>query len=179
MMVRLATASDAEAVAAVLSEAARWLERTAKWNDWPLRYPVGRLMPFIQRNELYVAWSTVDDSAMGTFVLQWSDERFWGIRPPDAGYLHRVAVAPRFSGHGIGEAMIRWAAGEVTRRGRRFLRLDCPAANQALQAYYERLGFVRRGEAQGRNGYRGIRYESTTQGLFAAGPIEVEAAVDS
>jgi len=166
MIVRLATDSDANNAADLIGKAARWLDATSKWNDWPHDFPAEQLEAAISNNELYVTQSCSDGPLIGTFTLQWSDERFWGIRPADAGYLHRVAVAPGSMGRRVGECMIRWAAAEIDQRRRRYLRLDCAAENEQLQAYYERLGFAIKGERVGRSGYRGTLFEIEARSLL-------------
>jgi ribosomal protein S18 acetylase RimI-like enzyme len=166
--IRQAVSDDSPKVAELLGDVAQWLERTSKWNDWPKRYPVEQVLTAVEKNELFIAEYTRDGAIAGTFTLQWNDERFWGSRPPDAGYIHRVAVVPHLIGQGIGTLMIRWCGSEVGRRDRRYLRLDCPAENARLQAYYEGLGFLRKGEQSGRHGYRGVLYEVDIRELSSA-----------
>jgi ribosomal protein S18 acetylase RimI-like enzyme len=86
-----------------------------------------------------------DDDIVGTVSIQWEDERFWGVQPPTAGYIHRLAVKDRFHKLGIGERIINWAAGQVAAVGRTALRLDCDEKNFRLCKYYEGLGFIKVG----------------------------------
>jgi GNAT superfamily N-acetyltransferase len=83
-----------------------------------------------------------EGAAVATLTLSWSDV-LW---PDDgrAGYLHRFAT--RQAGTGLGAALLHWATDAVRARGRDRLRLDCPAENGALRGYYERAGFVHRGD---------------------------------
>jgi protein-tyrosine phosphatase len=78
---------------------------------------------------------------VATVALSWSDPMFWGPRPPDAGYVHRVAVSSAFTALGLGSRILDWAAGRVVDQGRSWLRLDCAADNTSLRAYYEARGF--------------------------------------
>lgn len=70
------------------------------------------------------------------------------MRPDDAGYVHALAVRRELAGRGFGERLLEWAEERVAAAGREFLRLDCRSDNPVLQAYYERLGFERQGEAR-------------------------------
>ena len=63
--------------------------------------------------------------------------------------MHRLVVRRDRAGAGLGAAMLDWAAGQVSAAGRGWLRLDVSADNVALCAYYERLGFEHRGDAEG------------------------------
>ena len=102
------------------------------------------------------------DDIIGTFSLQWEDEGNWGPMPPDAGYLHSLAIKDDFHGQNIGVKAIDLAAQEVAKKGRKFLRLDCPAANKSLCAYYENQGFTKVAERlipQYGHGYVAALYE--------------------
>lgn len=84
-----------------------------------------------------------DNKPVATFSISWEDEKMWGKRPPDAGYLHRLAVKSDHHGRGLGEEAIKAAEGIVKNKGRQYLRLDCLAANEKLCEYYEKQGFAR------------------------------------
>ena len=140
---RRATADDLPAVVDILADATAWLEARGidQWHDYPNR--AAHIAGRIARGEMWLGW--LRDESIATIALQWMDEETWGPRPPDAGYVHSLAVRRACSGHGIGRALLDWAAGEVARAGRRLLRLDCVAHNAALRAYYESAGFTVRG----------------------------------
>lgn len=139
-----ARASDLDVVMRVLNEAAQWvLDRGAEgWR--PGQWRRERLLEAIERGETFIAFR--DGNVVGTITLQWSDELFWSGAPPDAGYVHRLAVMAEAHGIGVGRAMIEWAARMSLTRDRVFLRLDCPCENAALRSYYEGLRFRPRGE---------------------------------
>jgi ribosomal protein S18 acetylase RimI-like enzyme len=61
--------------------------------------------------------------------------------PGSALYLGRFAVDRRFAGLGVGSWLIREAAEEAGRRGKRFVRLDAWTTNSRLHDYYRRQGF--------------------------------------
>jgi ribosomal protein S18 acetylase RimI-like enzyme len=140
-----AGARDVDEVVEILSEAARWL--LARGIDqWPDPFPRERIAGLAERGELYVA--RLDGETVATLALLWSDPTFWGEQPPDAGYVHSLAVRRSHAGSGLGTRLLDWAEDEVATAGRRFLRLDCKADNAGLRAYYERHGFELRGEVE-------------------------------
>lgn len=142
-----AEGSDADALLALLEEAARWL--TARGIDqWrPGIFARGPLLDEIAAGERFVArW---DGVLAGTLRLCWDDPATWGTQPPDAGYVHGLAVARTFAGRALGRALLDWAARAAADAGKTTLRLDCVAHNAPLRAYYQRAGFTVCGEVDG------------------------------
>ena len=139
--VRRAEPDDLDDVVAILSEAARWLlgRGIEQWLD---PFPRDRVERLVERGEFYVA--RVDGKAVATLALLWDDPHFWGEQPPVAGYVHAIAVRREFAG--LGPKLLDWAAARVREARRDFLRLDCLSENTALRSYYERHGFVHRGD---------------------------------
>ncbi|HKF74893.1 MAG TPA: GNAT family N-acetyltransferase [Candidatus Dormibacteraeota bacterium] len=140
---RRAGENDVEEVAAILEEAAAWL-RSRGIDQWPARWPRSWLAARIREAECYLALR--DGRAAGTLSLQRSDLPIWGERPPDALYVHRLAVRRRDAG--LGRRLLTWAEQAAAATGRRYLRLDCLAENRQLTAYYERAGYCHRGEVR-------------------------------
>jgi hypothetical protein len=124
MKVGQARSDELGEVLAVLSESARWL-RSRGIEQWPDPFPADRVEPSIARGETYLV--RVGGAVAGTITLRWADAAFWGEQPPVAGYVHAVAVRREYAGLGP-------------------KRLDCLSSNSALRAYYERHGFVHRGD---------------------------------
>ena len=143
MNIRLARPADVSAVAAILDDATAFV-RTLGFEQWPVPFPQEELEGRIAHDELYLV--EVDGRIVGTFTLLWDDPFFWGERPPDAAYLHKVAVLREFAGRGIGAGAIEWIDDHVANRGREFIRLDCQRDIPGIRRYYERLGFELKGE---------------------------------
>src|SRR5437879_4174303 len=139
--VKMAHKEQAQAVAAIRTSAAKWLEDHHKLNDWPIPYPINSILEAISAKVIYVAHMPPDSSLVATITLQWSDANNWGRKPPDAGYVHGLAVLPELMGRGIGTAMLDWADQKILARSRQYLRLDCFFENLELRNYYESLGF--------------------------------------
>jgi GNAT superfamily N-acetyltransferase len=132
--VRAAGPDDVEAVAEILDEG----------KVWPRPFPRDELAERIDRDELFVV--DVDGEPAATFTLLWDDPSFWGERPPDAAYLHKLAVRSPFRGRGLGAHIVEWADRRAAEAGRAYLRLDCLRDDPGIRGYYERLGFEHRGD---------------------------------
>ncbi|HEX5570321.1 MAG TPA: GNAT family N-acetyltransferase [Ktedonobacterales bacterium] len=143
-----ATEADAATLVALYDEASAWLMARGL-RQWPPGWWTEAVAVREMRagHELYLAWRA--GQPVGKLTLQWDDPETWGEQPPDAGYIHGLCVSRTAAELGLGAALLDWAGQRVRTRGRRWLRLDCMAANPRLRAYYERLGFVYRGIGDG------------------------------
>jgi GNAT superfamily N-acetyltransferase len=94
-------------------------------------------------DEMYVARH--EGRPVAKLSLQWSDD-LWHDLPAEAGYVHGLATHRDFAGLGVGLALLRWAEDAVVAAGKLYVRLDCNADNPPLRAYYERAGYVHRGD---------------------------------
>jgi len=141
--VRRCQAEDVSVVAALLDEATAWVGERG-YEQWPLPFPREQIAAAIERGEVYVA--ELDGDAVATVTLLWDDPAYWGERPADAAYVHKLAVRRACAGQRIGTAIVEWADATAATSGRRFLRLDCLRDNPGIRSYYERLGFEHRGD---------------------------------
>jgi ribosomal protein S18 acetylase RimI-like enzyme len=141
--VREAGSADLDVVLSILEEAARWLvcRGIDQWR--PGSFSRQRIAARIERGEMYLA--ELAGYPVGTFALQWSDEETWGDVPDDAGYVHGLAIRRDFAVRGLGREVLRRAENLAVASGKKYLRLDCMAENNALNEYYERAGFGYRG----------------------------------
>lgn len=132
---------DAPAVHAVLSDAVAGLaaRRSPLWQEG---IGTAEVRQAIDDHEVWLARDEFG-TPVGTLRLQAEDEPFWGPRPDDALYLHRLAV--RASHRGLGRLLLSWTELRAATAGRSFLRLDCAADEPELCGYYEQAGYTRRG----------------------------------
>jgi GNAT superfamily N-acetyltransferase len=137
-------------VAALLDEATAWVGERG-YAQWPLPFPPEQIAAAIERGEVYVA--ELAGEPVATVTLLWDDPMYWGERPPDAAYVHKLAVRRACAGRRIGSAIVEWADATAAAAGREFLRLDCLGDNPGIRTYYEQLGFEHRGDLvlDGRN----------------------------
>jgi ribosomal protein S18 acetylase RimI-like enzyme len=143
--VRPATDADVPAAAEILDEATRFVQTKGR-DQWPVPFPQEELRERVDREELYVV--ELDGALAATFTLLLDDPFFWGERPPDAVYLHKLAVRRAFAGRRLGERIVEWIAAVAAARGREFVRLDCQRDLPGIRSYYERLGFELVGEKE-------------------------------
>ena len=136
---RTAHLPDLPAVEELLTEGAAWAKARGVVGFWPVPFPRERILPSLRRGETVVLEE--DGELVGTLALSREDPDYWGVQPPVAGYVHRVAVRADRRGAGLGQTMLAWAATRVRRWGRPLLRLDTLASATPLVRYYERLGF--------------------------------------
>jgi len=141
--VRRCQAEDVFVVAALLDEATAWVGERG-YEQWPFPFPREQIAAGIDRGEVYVA--ELDGDAVATVTLLWDDPTYWGERPADAAYVHKLAVRRACAGQRIGTAIVEWADETAATSGRRFLRLDCLRDNPGIRMYYEGLGFEHRGD---------------------------------
>jgi ribosomal protein S18 acetylase RimI-like enzyme len=141
--VRRCQAQDVAVVARLLDEATVWVGERG-YEQWPLPFPRDELEGAVERGEVYAA--EVDGETVATVTLLWNDPLYWGDRPPDAAYVHKLAVRRACAGRRIGSAIVEWADATAAAAGRAFLRLDCLADNPGIRGYYEQLGFEHRGD---------------------------------
>ncbi len=141
LRVRPAGASDLPVALQILTQAAEWEASRGMVSPWPVPFPEDRVRPSLERGELFLA-EGADGQSIATVTLQWEDPPFWGERPPDAGYIHRLAVRREFGGRGAGYAILRWAEDQVRAKGRQWLRLDTLTARERLHEYYQDFGFL-------------------------------------
>jgi GNAT superfamily N-acetyltransferase len=140
LRIRQATPLEAEVVADILNEAARWLIQKGKplWQEDELALERNR--PDVMAGLFFLAeWS--GDFA-GTMKFQLDDAVTWPDAPQqDAAYVHRLAVRRRYAGTGLSTMLLRWAVERTRALDRRYLRLDCDAWRVRLRTIYGQFGF--------------------------------------
>jgi GNAT superfamily N-acetyltransferase len=152
--IRVAGTEDLNVVATVLEDAGRFVHSLGiqAWPSGTFTEQDGwgrqQLQDALRVAGLFLA--EVDGEPAATVSLFEVDERFWAGAALDALYIHKLAVARRFAGLGLGRAIVEWSAVRARAAGKRFLRLDCPRDDDVLRRYYERAGFVHRGDLTSR-----------------------------
>jgi protein-tyrosine phosphatase len=135
---RRASISDVDVVVELLSGAARWM-LDAGIRQWPDPFPREIIEGSIDRRETFLAFAR--GQVVGSIALYEEDPNWWGDRPPDALYVHRLVVSLDARGQQIGAQLLDWAVSRVAAAGRAWLRLDCGTDNLRMRKYYEDLGF--------------------------------------
>lgn len=139
--VRKATLADIDDLVQITKEAHQFklAQGDMAWETKP--FTRGDIRHSIQRGTSYIVES--DGQPAGRVVLTWEDEKAWSNKGKDrqAGYIHALAVRDAFRGQHLGEEIVDWCCEQIRMVGRQYARLDCPAGNKKLCAYYERQGF--------------------------------------
>lgn len=150
------TLEDSEEVHRLVREAADWLREskdTDQWAEpWPdqagqrerIRADLNKGKTWLLRDGLTVAGTITIDTEEPVDA----DERpVWPAHksPERAIYVRRVIVGRRYSGIGLGAAMLDWAAEAATEEYQAtLLRIDVWTTNRGLHEYYEGQFFARR-----------------------------------
>lgn len=137
--IKTAEPTDLPLVLAILNELSAWGISKGIDMHWPESWPEDFISAKVNAGEMFLAY--LDGEPVATLALQWSDEEAWGDQPPDAGYIHHLAVRRSGAGQGIGRKLLDWAADRAVKQGKRYLRLDCLASNSTLRQYYQDAGF--------------------------------------
>ncbi len=139
--IRQAIADDAPAVAAILVEAAQWVEEhdgTTMWVEGELTDD--RVASEVEAGLFFVA--ECDGDIAGAVRFQLEDQLFWPeLDTGDSAFVHRLAVRRSYAGQGVSTALLQWAADSARSLGKRYLRLDCDADRPRLRNVYEGFGF--------------------------------------
>lgn len=146
LTIRRAGPADVDALVAISEDTMRWaFERGFRPNGPPdtLRTDAESRLAL---HEVYLA--SLGDAPASTLTLAWDDYAAWSDLPGDAGYVYVFAAARVCAGHGVGRALLRWAEEYAALAGKAALRLECRADVPGLRAYYERAGYLYRGEVR-------------------------------
>lgn len=135
---------ETDIVVGLLTEAALWLQSRGlpTWNPDTL---LALMSAAVQRGEVYLA--RINDQPVGTVSIQWSDPMYWGERPDDAGYIHKLAITRAAAGQRIGVQLLSRAERLIADQERPIARLDCHAENPTINRFYQAVGYQLRGNA--------------------------------
>jgi ribosomal protein S18 acetylase RimI-like enzyme len=163
LAIRAAQSADLVEVVAIEEDATAWLRGRGIEPGHPPRPLREIVAERIACGQMFVA--LVSGQPAANIALTTAD-KLWDDLPGDALYVHGLMVRRAFAGREIGLALLRWAAAQAAEMGKPLLRLDCDADNPALRAYYERAGFVQRGEVTLSHRVA-ARYELTAEDIEA------------
>lgn len=143
---RLATQNDVPTLVNLRAEASRWLANIGI-DQWAHHWPdTDTMLENIRRSiTAGETWCVDHDGrVIATIALDHS------VRPglwttdeltEPARYAHRLIVTRDYSGTGLGAELLDWAGSQAAHAGATWLRIDVWTDNNALQRYYQQLGF--------------------------------------
>jgi ribosomal protein S18 acetylase RimI-like enzyme len=150
-----ARGGDAEPLAELRDEAARWLLARG-YQQWEVgEYTAAQFAEAIERDEVLVVRE--GGRVVASLTIVDDDPFVWsGLTRADAAYVHRLVVARSHAGRGWGQAVLAAAEERLRQRCRTVVRLDYVASNDKLGELYRRLGYreVARREFPERPGIR-------------------------
>lgn len=155
LALRPATPGDLHEVWRLSREAARWLRSSKDTDQWATPWPDRarrreRLLNDLVKGKTWLLWDGTTPAATITVDTEEpvaaNDQPVWPDykRHEPALYVRRVIVSRRYAGHGLGAALLDWAA-DVAKRDYEApsIRVDVWTTNVQLHAYYERQRFTR------------------------------------
>ncbi|MGW0532897.1 GNAT family N-acetyltransferase [Streptomyces sp. NPDC003032] len=160
LTIRSADETDTTTLANLYDGAARWMLEHGidQWKPGDKDERHFRRLITSGAEEVWLAHE--GDEVVGAYEVWWDDVAAWGVREPDAGYVHRLMVR-RGARPGTGRAMLARAERRIAEAGRELCRLDCVSANPRLRAYYEGAGYTVVGELTGKVAADGSTYGVT------------------
>ncbi len=98
---------ELDTVLDILRQAANWLlsKGIDQWR--PESFSSNFIAEKIRLGEVYLAKQ--NHQPIATITLQWSDRFFWMEDDTDAGYVHKLAIKPAYTGTGLGRRHLEWA----------------------------------------------------------------------
>ena len=146
--IRKGSCDDVPVVLGLLDGAVEWLVSQGRTRQWGTE-PWSARPRAVEAVHRYVAAGTpwiaeVDGVPAGTLTLSAAPGDYIAAVDEPERYIHLFAADHRFTGRGVGAALLAHAAEETRRAGVSLLRVDCYAGDGGkLVAYYERHGFTR------------------------------------
>ncbi|MGD6793121.1 GNAT family N-acetyltransferase [Metabacillus indicus] len=153
--IRLAVLDEASHIIKLLRDTAQWIQEQGI-NQWSYLLDGGEdeeIVRCIENNQTHVVEKNGELTA--TFTLyplqnEW-DQEIWGHQEENAVYLHRLAVNSAYMKQGIGNVILSWIPEAVSAD---WIRLDCVADNEKLNAFYRENGFEWAGATKGHSKFQ-------------------------
>jgi GNAT superfamily N-acetyltransferase len=154
----------------LIQEAAEWLRTkgTDQWaNPWPDQAGLeGRILSGLRQGKSWICWD--DGIPAATITADPDVDPYWpkAGRAGPAIYVHRLVVSRRYSGTGLGAALLDWA-GRTGRQqhGAQWIRVSAWTTNRGLHAYYRQQGFSPCGFVQDDGYPSGARFQKSTASI--------------
>jgi GNAT superfamily N-acetyltransferase len=162
------------AIIQLIQEAADWL-RTKDTDQWAKPWPNragrdSRVRAAMLAGKSWICWD--HDVPAATITADPDEDPYWSAedRAEPAVYIHRLVVARKYSGFGLGAALINWA-GSTARHDHkaRWIRVSAWTTNRRLHAYYRQQGFAWRGFHPDDGYPSAARFQKPTAAIPAVG----------
>jgi len=152
MRIELANASEHLGTILGLIEDARewlWTKDTDQWaSPWPTEAARNaRVLKGLEGEKTWIVWDGDIPAATATITTQrnaavWSRSTCTCDLGERAVFVHRLIVARKYAGRGLGAELIDWAGLRGQRLyGAKWIRIDVWSTNTDLHKYYQNKGF--------------------------------------
>ena len=149
MNIRLALPQDLDEVFQLYADARLQLREQGIF-QWPDDYPSPQtVFVDIEREELYVLEK--DQHIYGAICLnERQDEQYslvsWRLNDDNPLVIHRMVIAPASQGGGLAQQLMDFTEQHAFDHGYSSIRLDAYTGHERSRRFYERRGYVNRGE---------------------------------
>ncbi len=143
LVISQAKAGDSAIIYSHMEVVRQWLRERGS-EQWSAPFTPPWIEHQIELGQYFVAFYKAE--LVATFRLMWTDPDYWGEDDTPALYLHTLAVNAAFSGKGIGSQILNWAEDYALQHDKPLLRLDTAADNPFLVTYYDKAGFMNKGQ---------------------------------
>ncbi len=142
-----ASKRDVPRIFALICSRIAWMDERGieSWNKtgYLSHFPETYFYEKCRAGELYVLHGS--DGALKGAVVLLTEDKYWGSLPPArAYYLHNLVSA--LDAPGAGRTILRKIEMLARETGKDVLRLDCIRGNETINRFYERDGYLVRGE---------------------------------
>ncbi|MEK5391364.1 GNAT family N-acetyltransferase [Margalitia sp. FSL K6-0131] len=158
LTIKLASDSDSKQIIYLLKETAQWI-KSKNIDQWQYLLEGGDDEEISLAISNQFTYKVLEGTELiGTFTLsptqsEWDIHIFGPEEVQNSLYLHRLAVAPRKMGKGIGMAIIQWIKDNI-QTDKKYLKLDCVSHNTKLNHFYQKNGFDYIGETDSHSKYQ-------------------------
>jgi ribosomal protein S18 acetylase RimI-like enzyme len=152
MLITQATVGDLPVVLGLIDEASKWL-RSKGTDQWARAWPSEperdmRVLTGLRNGKTWIVWD--GDVAAATVTIAnsrnpdvWKESGATCDLSEKAVYVHRLIIARKYAGRGLGAELINWAGLRGKRKNRaKWIRIDVWTSNLALHAFYRSIGFA-------------------------------------
>ena len=136
----------------ILMEASSWLSSRGI-DQWPMEWIISPplrawMAERARQGELYFAETERAKVAVFSLIKVQSegDLLLWGADTGNSAYLHSLAIRRSCAGRGLGRDLLGHAEKIASKSGKKLMRLDCIKENPVLRQWYEKAGYVLKGE---------------------------------
>ena len=146
MRIRPGGADDVPVVLALMDEAVEWLVARGQTGQWGTE-PLSGRSSFVSQLEGWVATGGLrlaeseDGRPLGALIVGAHHPYVPPVEEPEL-YVILLVTSRRWSGEGVGTALVEQAIAEARGAGVQLLRVDCWAGAPGLVQWYQAQGFV-------------------------------------